>query len=371
MADDDRREQVVLVLQGGGALGAYQAGACEALDANGYQPDWVAGVSIGAINAAIIAGNPPGRRIARLRAFWDGVTARLSGEPWIRGTWARHLFNEAAAAAVMSTGVPGFFAPRFPPAPFMPYGTAEAISVYDTAPLAETLVALVDFAFLNQEGPRLSLGAVDVATGNFAYFDSDEMLIGPEHVMASGALPPGFPPVRIVGRSYWDGGLVSNTPLQYVLENAGAEALCIFQIDLFSARGEIPKDLFEVAQREKDIRFSSRTRLTTDRFRQLHEICAAAVRLSEKLPPELADDPDAAFLRGVGPDCPVALVHLIHRKEEFESQTKDYEFSRLSMREHWAAGRTDVEKTLHHRVWKSREPGAVGIQVFDLGHHDA
>ncbi|MEZ5862554.1 MAG: patatin-like phospholipase family protein [Geminicoccaceae bacterium] len=255
MAKADPAEKTVLVLQGGGALGAYQAGAYEALVSGGHQPGWLAGISIGAVNAAIIAGNPPELRVAKLRAFWEGITAWLAAEPWLPGRWARQLFSEAGAAAVLAAGVPGFFTPRIPPPAFMPDGSIGAISYYDTAPLVATLAELVDFDYLNDAGPRLSVGAVDIETGNFAYFDSDEMRIGPEHIMASGALPPGFPPVTIEGRHYWDGGLVSNTPLQYVLENDGATALCIFQIDLFSAEGELPENLSAVGQREKDIRY--------------------------------------------------------------------------------------------------------------------
>jgi NTE family protein len=366
-----QKEQNVLVLQGGGALGAYQAGAYEALMRSAHHPDWIAGISIGAINAAIIAGNPPERRLEKLRSFWAGVTSRPDANGWFSAHWARQMLNEAAAAAALACGAPGFFTPRFPPAPFMPHGTPEALSYYDTSPLAATLHTLVDFDFLNEKGPRLSVGAVDVETGNFAYFDSKDMVIGPEHIMASGALPPGFAPIAIEGRIYWDGGLVSNTPLQFVLESAGERPLCVFQIDLFSANGEIPINLDEVGQREKDIRFSSRTRLTTDRFRQLAEIGAAIARLGDKLPPELRDDPDLKFLRTVGPDCPVTLVHLIHRKEGFESQSKDYEFSRLSMIEHWAAGDQDVERSLAHPAWKRRKPVHHGIQIFDFGAHNA
>ncbi len=229
---------------------------------------------------------------------------------------------------------------------------------------------LVDFDYLNDKGPRLSVGAVDVETGNFTYFDNQKMRIDVRHIMASGALPPGFPPVEIDGRLYWDGGLVSNTPLQYVMENAGTGPLCIFQIDLFDARGERPADLADVQQREKDIRFSSRTRLTTDRFKQLHDIHSAAERLSGKLSKELQSDPDLALLLAAGPGCPVTLAHLIHRKEGFESNSKDYEFSRLSMSEHWTAGAEDVQRTLSHKSWKSRQIGKDGLQVFDLAVTD-
>ena len=359
------KEQVVLVLQGGGALGAYQAGAYVELAKAGHLPGWVAGISIGSINAAIICGNKPELRAERLREFWDGVSANLVGMPLANTAGARHIFNELAAAGVMAQGVPGFFRPRFPWAGFTWGGGMRGTSYYDTSPLRDTLLKLVDFVWLNDHGPRLSIGAVDVETGNFIYFDSTTTRIGPEHIMASGALPPGFAAVEIGGRSYWDGGLVSNTPLQYVLENAGADPICVFQVDLFSARGEVPRTLAEVGQRQKDIQYSSRTRLTTDRFSQLHDLRAAADRLAARLPDNLVTDPDLALLRAAGPACPVTLVELIHRKESFEGASKDYEFSRLSMTQHWVAGEADVQKTFAHKAWRNRKP-TEGLQVFDL-----
>ena len=363
-------ERNVLVLQGGGALGAYQAGAYEKLAQSRLEIDWVAGISIGAINAAIICGNPVETRVERLRSFWEQITSDLTYAPWMWGPKPRRIYSEIAAAEVALAGAPGFFRPR-PLLALWPFAAHPALSFYDTEPLAATLNETVDFDYLNEKGPRLSVGTTDIETGNFAYFDSTEMRLDMRHIMASGALPPGFPPVEIDGHFYWDGGLVSNTPLQYVMENAGTEALCIFQIDLFSARGDLPVDIADVQQREKDIRYSSRTRLTTDRYRHLHDIRAAAERLAAKLPKEMQSDPDLALLRDAGPDCPVTLVHFIHRKEGFERNSKDYEFSRLSMTEHWTAGIADVGRTLAHRKWKSREIGKDGLQVFDLGSRNA
>ncbi|MCB1365427.1 MAG: patatin-like phospholipase family protein [Rhodobacteraceae bacterium] len=359
-------ERNVLVLQGGGALGAYQAGAFQRLADGGFDVAWVAGISIGAINAAIICGNPVKARIERLGAFWEEVTSDLAQAPWIWGPRPRRVYSELAAAEVAMAGAPGFFRPRAP-WELWPSPLNRTLSIYDTSPLEHTLGELVDFNYLNEKGPRLSVGATDIETGNFIYFDSSTTRLDVRHIMASGALPPGFPPVEIDGQHYWDGGLVSNTPLQYVMENAGAEPLCIFQIDLFSARGNMPETLADVQQREKDIRYSSRTRLTTDRYRHLHAIRAAAERLAARLPQDLQGDPDLAMLRAAGPDCPVTLVHLIHRKEGFEGNSKDYEFSRLSMGEHWAAGQADVGRTLAHKAWKSRQIGKDGLQVFDLG----
>jgi NTE family protein len=355
------------VLQGGGALGAYQAGAYEALAEAGEMPRWIAGVSIGAINSAIIAGNPPERRVERLRAFWDGVSSWLPGRPLSNDDNSRRAFNETSAALAALSGVPGFFSPRVPPAVLSPQGTREAISIYDTAPLRDTLLKLVDFELLNSGVLRLSVGAVQVLTGNLQYFDTNNQKIGPDHVMASGALPPGFPPIEIDGEPYWDGGLVSNTPLQQVLEHSGPrENMCIFQIDLFSARGSLPDNLFEVPQREKEIRYSSRTRLNTDIFCELQAMRRAIRHLRGKLPPEFDDNPHWQLLDRLSCDAAVTIVQLIHRRAAYWTESNDYEFSRYSIDEHWQAGRADVLRTLSHPAWKNRTPPREGVRVFDL-----
>lgn len=361
-----RPEKTVLVLQGGGALGAYQAGVYEALAANGCVPDWVSGISIGAINAALIVGNPPERRVERLRHFWEMLSSRLLAEPVVPGEQARSWFNEASASFAVMFGLPGFFQPRMPPAIAFPPGAAEALSVYETQPLRQTLEGLVDFDLINAGNTRLSLGAVNIRTGNFAYFDNRQQPIGPEHIMASGALPPGFPPIEIDGEHYWDGGLVSNTPLQYVLDEVPRPDMLVFQVDLFSAIGPMPRTLLEASEREKDIRYSSRTRLNTDVFRQNQSLRRAAHRLAAKLPDDLEDDPDARLLRDLSSDAAVTIVHLIHRRKNYDTQSKDYEFSRHSINEHWESGAKDVRRTLRHKAWQARTKPKEGVTVFDL-----
>ena len=367
-ADSGRnREQIALVLQGGGALGAYQGGAYEALAAARLAPDWVAGISIGAINSAIIAGNHPDRRIANLRKFWDLVSSRLTFPPLALDDASRKIFNETSAAMVAATGAPGFFEPRFPPAFMMPPGSAEAISIYDTGPLRETLCELVDFDLLNSGAVRCSVGAVQVATGNMIYFDTARQKLGPEHIMASGALPPGFPPIMIDGEAYWDGGIVSNTPLQYVLDGGGVRVdMCVFQVDLFSARGPVPKTLFDIAQREKDIRYSSRTRLNTDVIRQLQTMRRAIRRLEARLPDEIKSSEDWHLLANTSCDAAITVVHLIHRRAAYWTQSNDYEFSRYTVDEHWRSGVADVEHTLQHPAWKDRKRPTEGVAVLDL-----
>lgn len=360
-------EKTVLVFQGGGALGAYQAGAYEALHEAGVRPDWLAGISIGSINSAIIAGSPVDQRVDNLRTFWHRVSSGLPGHFHGNGNAMRKWFNESSAFLGSLTGVPGFFTPRVFAPWKIPGDPMAAISLYDTTPLEETLAGLVDFDLINSGAIRLSLGAVDVMSGNFNYFDNNHCAFSVKHVAASGALPPGFAPVEIDGRFYWDGGIVSNTPLQRVLSGQELETdLCIFQVDLFSAKGPLPRDLFDVEAREKEIRFSSRTRLNTDQFRKLQSVRMAAKRLMEKLPPELKDDPDARLLEKIGNDCAVTMVHLIYRHKAYESGSKDYEFSRLSVEEHWKAGHDDVVETLSHPDWLNRTRPTNGIRVFDL-----
>jgi NTE family protein len=359
-------EDCILVLQGGGALGAYQAGVFESLSKVYREPTWVAGISIGAINAAIIAGNPANSRVARLREFWELVSSSLAAPAVAQSVSAREGLNEASASQVMLFGVPGFFKPRFPPAPFQPRGSLEAISYYDTAPLKRTLERLVDFDRINSGAVRLSVGAVNVRSGNFEYFDSAKQAIDARHIMASGALPPGFAPVEIDGEHYWDGGLVSNTPLQYVLDQPGKHRRVVFQVDLFAATGALPTTMAEVTEREKDIRFSSRTRLNTTNELDRQVIAQAARRLIDKLPPALRDDPDVRALSRVRRECAVDVVHLIYRSKHYETQSKDYEFSRLSMQEHWDAGRADMAHTLHDPRWIKHERAASGVHVFDL-----
>ncbi|MBD1548915.1 DUF3734 domain-containing protein [Roseibium aggregatum] len=362
-------EIVALVLQGGGALGAYQGGAAQGIFESGSSIDWVAGISIGAINAAILCGNEPSQGLQNIRTFWERISSARVIQEQFESYLPRGLVNELSAASTAVTGAPGFFKLRVPPAAVMPPGADGAISFYDTAPLRETLLELVDFDRLNSGKTRLSVGAVNIETGNMTWFDNTEIEIRTEHIMASGALPPEFPPVEIDGSLYWDGGLVSNTPLQYVLdERMPHENLSVFQIDLFSARGRVPASVWTSEAREKDIRFSSRTRFNTDMMRRMHQTRAAARRLYGKLPAELRNDPDALSLISGNADPRISIAHLIYRQSRHEHQSKDYEFSRRSMEGHWSSGLRDARKTLAHPKWKGRGTSEDRIQVFDLNN---
>ncbi|WP_229743593.1 patatin-like phospholipase family protein [Aliidongia dinghuensis] len=366
-------ECVALLLQGGGALGSYQAGVYEALAEADLHPDWVAGISIGAINSALIAGNPPKERVAKLRTFWEEVTANPLFD-WTlgfdalapRGDLARKLFNQMSAGSALLNGASGFFQLRQPVAWMHPNGALEATSFYETKLLKSTLERLVDFDRINAAGTRFSVGAVNVRSGNFVYFDTTTHKIRPEHVMASGSLPPGFPAVEIEGEYYWDGGLISNTPLQWVVDHGPRQDTLAFQVDLWSATGELPGNLAEVAMRQKEIQYSSRTRAMTDQFREVQGLRSALARLLEHLPPDLRDSEDARLLSKAADHKAYSIVHLIYRSREYEGHSKDYEFSRLSMEEHWRTGYHDAVRTLRHPEVLGRPTNRQGFRTFDL-----
>ncbi|HWK35547.1 patatin-like phospholipase family protein [Sphingomonas sp.] len=356
---------VALVLQGGGALGSYQAGVFEALAEASVAVDWVAGISIGAVNAAIIAGNPPERRLERLRSFWDATGSSLPSFPIFPQDQIREFVHEWSAGAVMLAGVPGFFTPRALPPMFATPGTPQALSFYDSAPLARTLDALVDWDLLNDGPMRLSVGAVDVESGNFYYFDTNTDRIDARHIMASGALPPGLPPIEIDGRWYWDGGLVSNTPLTHVLDHQVDDTL-VFQVDLFSSAADMPRTILDVAAREKEIRFSSRTRQVSTERLKLRQEREQIRKLIAKLPAELAADPDVQALARAADERPVNVVHLIYRANAWEGGARDFEFSARTMREHWDAGRAAVTDTIANAQLVARNILDGKTAAFDL-----
>jgi NTE family protein len=376
LATADRRlpfDCIALLLQGGGALGAYQGGVYEALAEANIHPDWIAGISIGAINAAIIAGNPPNTRVDRLREFWTQVTLdapwQTSGTPFtdlMNTDHTRNFLNQVNASFAALFGANGFFSAR-PLAPWLQAGgTLAATSIYDTSALKTTLERLVDFDRINAGMTRFSAGAVNVRTGNLVYFDTATHTIRPEHVLASGALPPGFPAVEIDGEHYWDGGLVSNTPLQWVIECGARQDTLVFQVDLWSARGEIPRNLADVVTRQKEIQYSSRTRASTDQFKSLHRLQRELAALLSRLPEDLREHEDVKLLRAAASHNVHNLVHLIYRARDYEGHSKDYEFSRASMQDHWRAGYHDALRTLRHPEVLARPTSADGVSTFDL-----
>lgn len=358
-------DSVALVLQGGGALGSYQAGVYEALVAQGIAPDRIAGISIGAVNAALIAGNVPERRIERLREFWNLVSSWLPSVPIPGDDLWREWVHEWSAGFVALAGVPGFFGLRPVPPILAAPGSAGALSFYDSSLLAGTLDRLVDWELLNDGPIHVSVGAVEIESGNFHYFSNRRERLDARHIMASGALPPGLPPVEIDGKLWWDGGIVSNTPLGDVLDTQ-TEPMLVFQVDLFSAAGAVPRTIMDVFAREKEIRYSSRTRQVSDQLVRLRKERELIRRVLRKLPPELRDDPDVSALRAQAAEQPVNVVHLIYRAPEWESGSRDYEFSARTMQEHWAAGQAAIAETIDKSALLARNIVDGKTAAFDL-----
>jgi NTE family protein len=365
----DRCQRIALVLQGGGALGAYQAGVYQALHEAGVEPDWVSGVSIGAINSAIIAGNPPEKRLERLQTFWQRITARRVWLYTPDGDMYRQARNATSAWFTMMWGQPGFFQPRKVNPWLSPAGAKDAISYYDTAPLRDTLLELVDFDLINASSRRFSVGAVNTLTGNFIYFDNSQVKIEPEHVMASGALPPAFPPVRIGSDYFWDGGLISTTPLQHLLAQDDSLNSMIFQVDLFSARGQLPRTIQDVMARQKDIIYSSRTRNTTDMYRRLQRWKKRAYQALSKVPDDQLTEEERAMRDKLATLPEHTILQLIYQQKAYEGDAKDYEFSSTSMKEHWQSGYEDTKLTLGREDWLQIPPPGTGIIAHDV-HRD-
>lgn len=356
--------RIALVLQGGGALGSYQAGVYEGLAKAGIHPNWVAGISIGALNCAIIAGNPPEKRVERLHEFWETIcmppmfaTSAVSGHkemfsgymsPWgdMMESIGHAMFSSMAAMSALVNGQTGFFKPR----PMAPGGGApDTTSFYDTAPIISTLERFADFDRINSGETRVSLGATNVATGNFVYFDSDEIKLTPKHFVASGSLPPGFAATEIDGEYYWDGGCVSNTPLEYVLGTTPRRDTLVFQVDLWSARGPLPTDIFQVNERLKDIQYSSRTRTVTNAVHLMQRMRKALFDTVERIPAEVrAKDPwfDEMVRHMMG--ARYNVIHLIYQNKQTEGHYKDYQFSAETKNMHWQTGLQDMLETFDY-----------------------
>ncbi len=363
--------RIVLVLQGGGALGAYQAGVYQALHEHDLVPDWIVGTSIGAINAALIAGNKKSDRLHKVKAFWDRVShpdlvnmASVNDDQRRWNIW----FNTADN---VMRGVAGFFAPRLlstfalglPVAP-------EQASYYDTEPLAATLDELIDFDYLNgPDGMRLTVNAVKVKSGELAHFDSLEGQLTVDHVRASGALPPAFPPVRIGGDLYWDGGLYSNTPLESVLDDhVGGDTLC-FMVDLWSAEGEEPTTLDEVHTRQKDVTFASRSKRHIDDYVAMCSARHNLRALYKRIPPSRRNAEDEQAMRALGQDNILHIVRLPYSGRDWHMASKDVNFSKGSIEWRWDQGYGDAMRAIAQAGWMAPVAPDTSIVVHELPPH--
>ncbi len=354
--------QIVLVLQGGGALGAYQAGVYQGLSEAGIEPDWVVGTSIGAINGAIIAGNEPKSRISRLRAFWDDVSSSFTIDPSWHGGWLGSAFGIAAA---MTFGVPGFFRPQATSWNIHQAVGVERAAFYTTEPLRQTLGRLIDFVELDGKRTRLTVGAVNVLSGEMRYFDSRDEHLTLEHVMASGALPPAFPAVRIGAELYWDGGIYSNTPVEVVLDDRPRRNSLIFTVNMWQPRGAEPLSVWQVMGRQKDIQYASRASSHIARQEQIHQLRHVVRQLAALLPKEQAKDPIVAELASYGCATTMHLVRLLAPGRDGEDQTKDIDFSPATVRARWDAGYAHAARVLREKPWHTDLSPLQGVIVHE------
>ncbi|ETF03247.1 membrane protein [Advenella kashmirensis W13003] len=369
-------ERIALVLQGGGALGAYQAGVFEGLQEAGIEPNWISGISIGALNTAIIAGNPPARRAERLHEFWNTICQSNNGFglfPWVEQSLFR--FNDLTRSSLSALygmsaimdGQNGFFTPRFPPPSLYMKSNVEQVGFYDMSPLRETLERLCDFDLINSGHLNVSVGAVNVRNGNFTYFCNERHHLTPAHFMASGALPPAFAPVQIDGEYYWDGGIMSNTPLGYVLDAEVNADTLVFQVDLWSARGHLPDNMLQVYDRVKEIQYSSRTRLVTNQWARMQRMRNVMAKVLEQLPDENELDADTLEMaRAIADSKHCNVIQLIYRDREYESYNKDYQFGMSAMRDHWKSGLKDIRNTLSHPDYLAMPDNDISFMTHDI-----
>ena len=343
--------QVVLVLQGGGAPGVYQAGAYHALHEAGIEPDWVIGTSIGAINGAIIAGNEVGRRLERLRDFWTHVETRLPGR-------LSHFTSLVA-------GVPGFYRPN----PALAWGVEaevgiERAALYSIDPLKRFLPELVDFDLVNEGTPRFTLGLVNVRSGQIRYFDSKQETIALDHVLGSAAIPPSFPAVRIDGESYWDGGIYSNTPIEVVFDDNPRKSSVVFAVQIWHSRGPEPESIAQVFMREKDILFGSRSRAHIARQMQLHRMRHIVRELVSLLPEERKSTPEVKELASWGCATAMHLIEINAEPIDGETNARDYDFSSAAIQARWQAGYADTRRMIEQQPWNDPIDPIVGVSVY-------
>jgi len=355
--------QIVLVLQGGGALGAYQAGVYQALSESGIEPEWVIGTSIGAINGAIIAGNEPANRLPRLAEFWH----RVRNRPGFADLWSNAFSGAMANLGIVAQGVPGFFLPNASALFGIHYPTGiDRASFYTTEPLKETLSGLIDFDYINNRHVRLTTGAVNAETGDMRYFDSRHMPLDVRHVMASGALPPAFPAIDIDGQPYWDGGIYSNTPVEVVFDDRPRMNSLIFSVNMWQPKGPAPETIWQVLGRQKDIQYSSRGLSHVARQQQLHRLRHVIRELAKRLPQEQLADSEVRELTAYGCGTTMHLVRLLAPRLDNEDHTKDIDFSAAGIRSRWQAGLDYARGVIAREPWKCDVDPLTGVVIHQV-----
>ncbi len=359
---NEQRGQVVLVMQGGGALGAYQGGVYEALHKAGIEPDWVIGTSIGAINAAIICGNPAEQRLARLKEFWRRVerASFWAGIPF----WS-DVADRITSFSTMTSGIPGFFESSS-----QAFHGAENAGCYSTTPLRKSLTELVDFELLNTAKPRLKVGAAQVRTSTMRYFDSREMPLAVDHIMASGALPPAFPPVRIDGELYWDGGILSNTPTEAIFDDNPRRDSLVFAVNMWHPLGPEPASFFDVMHRFKDIQFSSRMNDHIARQRETHRLRHIISKLAKHVPDEARASPEVREMAAYGCTTTMHVVQLLAPRLEREDHMKEMDFSPAGIKARWQAGFENTNRALARAAWIGEVSTLEGVILHQLDAPD-
>ena len=356
--------QIVLVLQGGGALGAYQVGVYQALHEAGIEPEWVIGTSIGAINGAIIAGNPPAQRLEKLTRFWD-LVQKPQGNA-LASMWLA-MASAFSNHDTYTKGIEKFFVPN-PQALWgvhTPLGIENA-AFYSTAPLLETLTDLIDFDYINAKHGRLTLGAVNVRSGEMHYFDTRELTLGVKHVMASGALPPAFPAVRIDGETYWDGGIYSNTPIECVFDDKPRRNSLIFSANVWHPTGPEPETIWQVLGRQKDIQYASRVKSHVKRQQQIHRMRHIIRDLGQHIPAAMRDEPDVRKLLDYGCSSVMHVVPLLAPRVDGEDHTKDIDFTATGIRGRWKAGYADMGRAIAQAPWKNAIDAMAGVIIHEI-----
>ena len=366
-----KKRKIIYVFQGGGALGSFQVGGVEALYKHDYRADMVVGISIGGMNAAIVAGNPPEKRLEKLKQFWNKITVSipLPNSPFLGMSKIHNYFG---AQHALHFGQPGFYKPKILSPWLLSHVTPDQLSFYDTSPLRETLNEVIDFEYLNQGHVRLCLGATDLASGDFVFFDNSKEKITVEHIMASGALPPGFPAIKIDGRYYVDGGVYANTPLSKVLEEFAdtehdiCNVLC-FMFDLFSASGPLPHTMDGMLERIKDIQYSSHSKRSNAIYSTAQNSSHAIKFLGSKLPPEVKDDPDVKAVLNLGNAHRLDLVHVIyHSRRGTELNSKDYNFSAESAHLHYQQGYEITLKLIESKKQEWNKQHSDGMTIYTI-----
>lgn len=364
-------ERIAYVFQGGGALGAYQLGVFKALDEHDYHPDWVIGTSIGSINACIIAGNKPQDRVAKLESFWDTVSRSILPGFSPMDEKIRQWYNFISAQSSLFLGQPGMFSPRFKNPLWEYNGSADTISFYVVDPLRKTLEGLVDFDLLNSGKIRFTLGAVEVQQGKAVYFDTNKQKIGPEHVLASCALPPAFAAVKINNEYFWDGGVLSNTPVQAIIHDSHHVNTLCFMANLFDSFGLNPKTLDDVMKRYKDIMYSSQDRMHLESFFEILRLRREIHFLYQKMPEALKKDPEVQKL--YERECIDRVLHFVrflYTAPHSELSSKDYEFSKLSIEERIKAGYEDGLVAVEKTPWLEPQQAETGVSIHEICSHE-